>query len=56
MAAAASTASVTVRKPTEIDTRAPYTIRLHMSRLRLSVPSQWAALGAFMRAPRIESS
>lgn len=42
-----------VAKPTVIDTRAPYTMRLHMSRERLSVPSQWAAAGGFMRAPRI---
>ena len=56
MAEAATSASATVKKPTVISTRAPYTTRLQMSRLRLSVPSQWAAPGAFMRAPRTDSS
>ena len=42
--------------PTVTDTRAPKTMRLHMSRERLSVPSQWAADGGFIREPRIVSS
>ena len=46
MAVATTMASAIVAKPTVTDTRAPYTMRLHMSRLRLSVPSQCAALGA----------
>ena len=56
MAVATTMASAMVPKPTVTDTRAPYTTRLHMSRLRLSVPSQWAALGGVIRAPRIVSS
>src|SRR5262249_26816437 len=56
MAVATTMASAMVANPTVTDTRAPYTARLHMSRLRLSVPSQCAALGGVMRAPRIVSS
>src|SRR5262249_20946651 len=56
MAVATAMASAMVAKPTVTETRAPYTMRLHMSRLRLSVPSQCAALGGLIRAPRIVSS
>src|SRR5262245_8629008 len=53
---ARTVASATVVKATVTEIRAPYTIRLQMSRPRLSVPIQNAAPGGFMRAPRIDSS